>query len=273
MAQPLTQAEINAILSSGIYPSQSQWQQISSSWRSTMVESSAPTGNITILYTDARSQAINPSVDITATMVKTSRRADASTFLLNKSLTKKITVLADDGSTICILIPNSYVRIVSKVSTPTVSTDWYTCEAGGGIASFTPTGSWTTNVTYTGLIQRLGPIARIFYKVVTSGSTDIVQLTFNIPFGLTVLESNIFSSPDGLTPLTSGGIFNSTQLLYSGGLTYDKDVDVIYAYKHQPSGFNLTFNGIDGGAPLAFGVGDGVCGVIDLPINGWQIGS
>lgn len=227
MAQPLTQAEINAILTSGLYPSQSQWQQIASSWRSTMLESSAPTTDVNLSVSDSRSQAMSPTIDINVKLVKTGRRADEAQFLFNKSLTKKITLISDNNDVICILIPNSWVIIVSKVAAPNAKTDWYTMDGGGGWAAATLVpadfnASFGTVSVVGAKAMRQGPFYRL-NAVFTIGTASTGLPDFTIPSGITISTASfptyrsfgivrgIFIRAGVTTPL-GVGVYNGTDL-------------------------------------------------------------
>lgn len=58
--------------------------------------------------------------------------------------------------------------------------------------SFTPTGSWSTNTTYTGRYRRIGDTAEFFIFIGTTGSPGTPgALTIDMPPGLTVDESKL----------------------------------------------------------------------------------
>lgn len=53
----------------------------------------------------------------------------------------------------------------------------------GGWETFTPTGSWTTNVTYTGLKRKVGDTFHYRVKIAISGGVDATTLRINLPDG------------------------------------------------------------------------------------------
>ena len=69
-------------------------------------------------------------------------------------------------------------------------TDW---------VSWTPTGSWNTNVTYTGRWRRVGDSAEYYVKVVTSGAPNSTGLTINLPSGHVIDTTRFASSTDTFT--------------------------------------------------------------------------
>lgn len=64
----------------------------------------------------------------------------------------------------------------------------------GPWTSFTPTGSWTTNTTYTGKYRQNGENLEAQYYWVTSGAPTSATLTLNLPNGLTIDSSKIANS-------------------------------------------------------------------------------
>lgn len=60
------------------------------------------------------------------------------------------------------------------------------------VKTFTPTGSLTTNVTYTGNWHRNGEFAEIEYYLTFSGATDAGVITLNMPSGLVIDTSKTF---------------------------------------------------------------------------------
>lgn len=83
--------------------------------------------------------------------------------------------------------------------------------------SFTPTGAWTTNVTYTGQYRIFGNLATICYKAAFTGATDSGAFTLNMPSGLTVDESCFqVNSPAGYSWQTNGTNIALGQPAYNG---------------------------------------------------------
>lgn len=77
---------------------------------------------------------------------------------------------------------NTSIQWISVVGTESVSNSTYTSiNADTNPVPFTPTGSWTTNTTYTGSWYRQGQFAYITYAVTTTGAPNAASLTLNIP--------------------------------------------------------------------------------------------
>ena len=83
----------------------------------------------------------------------------------------------------------------AQYSFGTPVTDWQ---------SFTPTGSWTTNTTYTGQWRRVGDSIDIRGRISLSGAPNAVTLTVNIPFGLAIDTNKIASDAQRTLGLWSG---------------------------------------------------------------------
>lgn len=63
----------------------------------------------------------------------------------------------------------------SQVATGAIITDW---------TSFTPTGAWSSNTTYTGFYQRVGNTLNVKYRLALSGAPTSATLTLNLPTGM-----------------------------------------------------------------------------------------
>ena len=70
--------------------------------------------------------------------------------------------------------------------------------------SFTPTGSWVANVTYTGALVRNGMYADISVKILCSGAPTAASLTLTLPFSLTI-NTSAFASTDQSLIYVGGG--------------------------------------------------------------------
>jgi hypothetical protein len=74
--------------------------------------------------------------------------------------------------------------------------------------SFTPTGTWSTNTTYSGRYRQNAENLEIQYFLTTSGAPTTASLNLNIPSGFTI-NSNGFSDPS---------VSSNTRLDSSGGI-------------------------------------------------------
>jgi len=137
--------------------------------------------------------------------------------------------------------------------------------------SFTPTGSWTTNTSYTGKWRRVGDEAEIAILVTCSGAPTAIGLSVNLPSGLSIDTSKIMSAnPDsdarfgqvrcldvGINAYSAGTVGYSSSTSVAAYLTYTG------ATYGQPSQVSQV-------APFTFGSGDQVSLIFSVPILGWS---
>lgn len=136
-------------------------------------------------------------------------------------------------------------------------TDW---------VSFTPTGSWSTNTTYTGYYRRVGDSLEVDVTVSTSGAPTAATLTINIPNGLSI-DSTKLTSPT-YYKLGSGVLRQTGQTpLY---VRYNNATSVTITYP-SVSGANIEpGNNVDSTHPAAFGAGNNLEVRFLVPIVGWS---
>jgi hypothetical protein len=140
------------------------------------------------------------------------------------------------------------------------------------IVSWTPTGSWTSNTTYTGKYRRDGDTAIGVIRVSTSGAPTSANLIVNLPF--TIDTAKLISTTEDVR--VGFGIVRD-----SGAASYT-DVIVLYAtsttLQLQAGGIS-TFSGtvyekaqsaINQALPITFGAGDYVEFNFTVPVAGWS---
>lgn len=141
----------------------------------------------------------------------------------------------------------------------TTITDWQ---------SYTPTGTWSTNTTWTGFWRRVGQDMEVKFQAATSGAPS-GNFTANIPSGYTIATTKLLSTGTQ-EEIGFGRINDSGSALYHFSLRYNSNVSII--------GINLGASGtyvnepsvVDGTTPIAFGASDIVNGYFKVPITGWS---
>ena len=126
--------------------------------------------------------------------------------------------------------------------------------------SWTPTGSWTTNTTYTGKKRQVGDEFEYMVKVATSGAPNAATLTIN-------LQETIDTTKLNSTVLYSSA-FESSGIAYDSGNAYP--VKVLYnssTVVQVVTGANPTTLATNT-VPFTFGAGDEVNVRFTLPILG-----
>ncbi len=133
--------------------------------------------------------------------------------------------------------------------------------------SWTPTGSWVSNTTYTGVWQRVGGSLEAVVTVSTSGAPTSATLTVNIPPGLTIdttkLTDTSFSGVIGQTTVN-----DSSTTAYDGLVAYSSTTAV--APKTNISATPITYQVVTQALPITFGAGDSVTLRFKVPILGWS---
>lgn len=137
-------------------------------------------------------------------------------------------------------------------------TDWIT---------YTPTGSWVTNATYTGRYRIDGPDMEVQIKVTCTGAPTATSLTVNIPPGYTIDTNNLLANTSA-----TDWVFGTAAALDAGTQQYPAIVQFFNTTSvsfRNPSGGTLGIAGaqISNTAPFTFGSGDTVTSTFKVPIS------
>jgi len=141
-------------------------------------------------------------------------------------------------------------------------TDWQT---------FTPTGSWNTNVTYNGVWRRVGGEIEIHARVLCSGAPNAANLSFNIPFGLSIDTTKFATAsvnnvePVGIAMAVDNGTqFYPGDVVWNGGnVVFVQPYKTDATYATNATSYNIT-------TPITFGLNDEVTVSFKVPIVGWS---
>lgn len=160
---------------------------------------------------------------------------------------------------------NVYVTAQQALSVPAIN-DWQV---------FIPTGSLTTNVTYTGLWKRVGDVGYYEMKASFTGANTQGGLTFNLPSGHTMDTNKMTTASNldymlGITELNDSGSTN-----YFGGLRFSSTTAVQPRIWTDDSGAGTLYidsQSIDTSTnnPITFGSGDFVLIKFQVPIANWS---
>ena len=140
--------------------------------------------------------------------------------------------------------------------------------------AFTPTGTFTTNTTYTGFYRRIGETAQITYLLSFSGAPNSATLNVNLPAGLVIDTTKLpTSSGDGI-PLGYGVGIRSGVFQYGITPQYTTTTSVQINYFETASGTNPVNVGPNGAltqaAPYTIANTDSIQFTITVPIAGWS---
>lgn len=161
----------------------------------------------------------------------------------------------------------TFLRVAAGIPSYTTInlTDW---------TSFTPTGSWNTNVTYTGRQRRVGDTLECQVRIVLSGAPNAAALSVNLPSGLTVDTAKILIT-SSLQPLGRGKLQDAgTDIFEDIWICYGSTgaVMVSYGLVAATSGTEAQLNSrqVSDTAPVTFASGDNITFTYSVPISGWS---
>lgn len=137
----------------------------------------------------------------------------------------------------------------------------------GEWTDFTPTGSWTTNTTYTGEYRREGDSIRLRIHLALAGAPTSATLTIDIPLSLTVDEAKL-SLGTGASKYVGRVMVTdlSAVLHYGSGIVfYNTTNNNLNPYSSTTDAQAV----ITQAAPVTFASGDAIQMEVLLPITGW----
>jgi hypothetical protein len=128
--------------------------------------------------------------------------------------------------------------------------------------SFTPSGSWVSNTTYTGVWWREGRWMFIDYLLTLSGAPTATSLTVNMPTGFTIDQSKLMSP--------TSNIVGSGEGISGGGILFHgipiTSSTILFAYQSTTGG---ALSNVNQAAPVTFGAGNTLQLRVRVPIVGW----
>jgi len=137
---------------------------------------------------------------------------------------------------------------------------------------WTPTGSWTTNTTYTGKWRRVGDTAEFDVQVSTSGAPTAANLTVNLPSGL-VTNTTKLSAPVADNPIVGfGNILDTGVAMWVATVRASGTgaVDVVYHLEQNETSNETILTPVSHVAPHTMAAGDSVQLKFSVPILGWS---
>tara|TARA_R110000803_G_C11989469_1_gene321884 strand:+ start:35472 stop:39056 length:3585 start_codon:yes stop_codon:yes gene_type:complete len=139
--------------------------------------------------------------------------------------------------------------------------------------AYTPTGTWTTNTSYTGKWSRDGKFMDGEVYVSLTGAPTSADLKVELPLGYQVDESAMVGD-SGNTRRIDGGVWilDNGVINYVGIPTYKlgDSTTTITLQTQNASGTYLSWSAITQIAPQTFATGDRVLVTFRVPIAGWS---
>ena len=134
-------------------------------------------------------------------------------------------------------------------------------------ASFTQTGTWVTNTTYSAFYRRVGDMLEVQGVIDTSGAPDSASLLLDLPPGLQIDTSKgSFVSDESVIGQV---IFDDSGTRYMGAMRYFSATQVKPSYLQDSGSLEQVVTASET-APFTFGAGDSVYFKYSVPVAGWS---
>lgn len=148
------------------------------------------------------------------------------------------------------------IHIGNQNSVPgAILSDWTT---------WTPTGTWSTNSTYTGRWRRVGDSMEMQVSIALAGAPNATDLSINLPSGYTIDTARLPTSTANRGSFGVVNVDDSGVRRYIGGVIYASTTAV--ALSHSESGNSGIINATN---PTTFGTSDSVSIMFKVPILNW----
>lgn len=131
--------------------------------------------------------------------------------------------------------------------------------------AWTPTGSWSTNTTYTGFKRQVGKNYQYQVRITTAGAPTSANLT--ITLAETIDTAFLVTTAALEMPLGIGIVIDSTTTYYDANVYYASSTSVS-VYIKSASGANVTMATVSQISPFTFGAGDAITITFSVPIVG-----
>lgn len=136
--------------------------------------------------------------------------------------------------------------------------------------SYTPTGAWNTNVTYTGIKKMKGDISEYYVKIALSGAPNAANLNINQPTGESI---NAIVADTQNDTLGTWNYHDNGSTIYTAGLTVEYQNSTTVLLKVNPNGLMSTTASFSDGAAntlITMLATDEVHIRYSVPITGWS---
>jgi hypothetical protein len=136
--------------------------------------------------------------------------------------------------------------------------------------SYTPTGSWVSNTTYTGKYRRVGDTAEVDIKLSLSGAPTASSLTINLPTGLTIDTNKLGGAADTQNlSLGRNVIFDTGGETYGGPVGFNNTTSVKLTASYAALTWMVDGNAVNATNPITFAAGDAIYVHFTVPIAEW----
>lgn len=135
------------------------------------------------------------------------------------------------------------------------------------VSTWTPTGSWISNTTYSGTWRRFGNTVNLEYKIALTGAPNSTGLSLDLPANMTLDTADLNGENAGRTPFHSTvTVYDAAPELYHGLVLLDA-TDTFSVHVDDGDG---TISEITQANPITFASGDEVeIKISNVPIDNW----
>lgn len=133
--------------------------------------------------------------------------------------------------------------------------------------SFTPTGLWTQNTTYSGKYRRIGNTCEVWIDVMLSGNPNAATFTVEPPSGLTIDSNKINNATLG-PPVGIAIIYEDTVAVRGGATVCYSSASSVFYIRAITTAPN-TVTDVTNTAPMSFGVNDRIFMLFSFPVEEW----
>jgi hypothetical protein len=138
--------------------------------------------------------------------------------------------------------------------------------------TWTPTGSWVANTTYTGRFKKMGDMGMFHVEATCSGAPTSTSLTITLPTGLELDTTKLEINADTQTTLLSfGDARNAGTAAYAVAARYTGTATAVNIIALDDATYIRTVN-VTQAIPFTFGSTDTVTVTFMAPIKGWTTG-
>jgi hypothetical protein len=137
----------------------------------------------------------------------------------------------------------------------------------GDWKSYTPTGTWVTNTTYTGMYRRVGDSLEGTVHVALSGAPTATTLQVGIPSGLAIDTTKLTTAVGSAVPHLGMGSGYDGSTVKGFYVAYNNTTSVYLLY---PSSTTGTISAVSSTAPSTWASGNYINVNFKVPIVGWS---
>jgi hypothetical protein len=238
-------------------------------WTTTTINDGDTSGNCeaSFLYKGDGTRYVLRLTDGTSALVSTS-------LLTNETTWRKATVnypcgttrrvqlfQSDTGNGAALNVGKVYYGKATNIGNVDPVGDWQT---------FTPTGSWTTNTTYTGQWRRVGDSAEVNVSIVLSGAPTSANLSINLPPGLVIDTTKLAGFGANGKSLGFGSAGDNGVQGYPVDVQYNNTTSVTVNPFNASATYATYSTILNQAIPFTFGATDVVTVRFSVPIVGWS---